>query len=428
MIITGFVKVFVLGYAPPTPTEMIQTTGDITVFLFLQAFASGCTALTGVEAVSNGVPSFTDPAPKNAKLVLTLMACVVGVTFIGVAALTDLYHITPKENVTAIASLAAAIFGNGSVFFYIFQIATVIILSLAANTAFAGMPLLLAMVAGDGYMPRQFTVRGARLNFSNGILLIFFAASVLIFAFGADTHTLLPLYASSVFVSFTISQAGMFTHWTRRKEGAWKHKALINGIGTLVCFTVCALILVTRFLDGAWLVVIIIPLLVLLMKAIKRHYDKVAADIVLKDNAKELVQRRGATKVLMPVQSLTRPFIKALNYTLSLGAQEIEFYYVGSGDGREQTLKRQLDELEIPGAHFSYDVTELRNINEVLLNHIDALEREMGPGQSLTVVMPQLTCAETCAELLHNQTSVKLKLELNKRRNVTVISVPYILK
>ena len=427
MIVTGFVKVYVLGYEPPAPQVQMQTVGDISLFLFLRAFASGCTALTGVEAVSNGVPAFKEPSARNAKLVLVLMAVVVGTTFVSVAMLTHLYHIVPQEGVTAIASLAAGIFGHSSVFFYIFQIATVIILSLATNTAFAGMPLLLAMIAQDGYMPRQFAQRGARLNFSNGVLLIFIASSVLIFLFNADVHSLLPLYATGVFVSFTISQAGMFRHWTRSKAGRWKHKAVINGIGTLICLAVCLLIAGTRFLSGAWLVVIVIPLLVLLMKRIKGHYDQVAAELRVKgDPEQELHRSAPAPKILMPVQSVNRPFLKSLNYVLSLGAEDIEFYYVSSGDGREESLRQQLEALNIPGARFVCDTTLLRNTNEVLLRHVDQLQEHMVSGQTLTVVLSQFTCTERWANTLHNQTSLQLKLQLNHRRNVTCISVPYI--
>ena len=427
LIITGFVRVFVLGYEPPPAAELAQTAGDITIFLILRAFASGCTALTGVEAVSNGVPSFREPSAKNAKLVLTLMAAIVGVTFISIAVLMDIYHVTPQENVTAIASLAAAIFGGSSVLFYVFQIATVIILSLAANTAYAGMPLLLAMVAGDGYMPRQFTQRGSRLNFSNGVLLIFICSSLLVFLFNADTHSLLPLYATGVFVSFTISQAGMFRHWTKLKTPGWRHKAVVNAIGTIICAVVCVIIAVTRFMEGAWVVVVVIPLLVMLQLKIKKHYDKVANELVIKGDASALVIKNSAPpKVIMPVQSVTRPFIKALNYVLSLGVKELEFYYVSSGDGREKKLQKELEALNIEGAHFHYDVTHLRNTNEVLLRRIDEIQSKMGSGEALTIVLPQFLCEERWGNALHNQTSVRLKLELSKRRNVTVISVPYI--
>ena len=426
MIVTGFVKIFVLGYEPPAPAEQFKTMGDISLFLFLRAFASGCTALTGVEAVSNGVPSFKEPSARNAKIVLILMALVVGSTFISIAVLTNLYHIVPQEGVTAIASLASAIFGNG-VLFYIFQIATVIILSLATNTAFAGMPLLLAMIARDGYMPRQFTQRGARLNFSNGVLLIFITSSLLIFLFRADTHSLLPLYATGVFVSFTISQAGMYRHWVKARSEGWRHKAVINGLGTLICLAVCLLIAGTRFLSGAWLVVVVIPLLVALMKKIKKHYDKVASELRIEGDPAAILRRNERpTRILMPVQSINRSFLKSLNYVLSLQPEEIEFYYVSAGDGREEQLRRQLDALEIPSSHFAFDVTLLRNTNEVLLRHVDKLQEQLRPGETLTVVLSQFVCSEAWATTLHNQTSVQLKLALNRRRNVAYISVPYI--
>ncbi len=431
LIITGFVKALVPGNIPAAAAEIRQTTQDVTLFLILRAFASGCTALTGVEAVSNGVPSFRDPAPKHAKLVLMLMACIVGFTFISVAVLTDMYHVSPQENVTAIASLAAAIFGGNSLFFYIFQIATVIILSLAANTAYAGMPLLLAMVAKDGYMPRQFTQRGARLNFSNGVLLIFFLASALIFLFKADTHALLPLYATGVFVSFTISQAGMFMHWYRRKDKGWKKKAVINALGTVICTVVCLVIAITRFTEGAWVVVVLIPLLVFFKLQIKKHYNEVAEDLKINGDPNALIHRRpanpnGIGRVVMPVQNVNKSFIKALNYAIQLGARNIEFYFVSAGDGREEQLKKQLDALNIEGSVFTYDVTQLRDFNRVLLKHIDSLADEVVSGEMLTVIIPQLVFEKKWAALLHNQTSVQLKLALDKRRNVTVVSVPYI--
>ena len=433
LIITGFVKA-ALGYAPPAQEHVAATVSDLGLFILLKAFASGCTALTGVEAVANGVPSFREPASKHAKIVLTLMACVVGTAFISVAVLTNIYHIEPKEGVTAVASLATAIFGAGNPMFYVFQIATVIILSLAANTAFAGMPLLLAMVARDGYMPRQFTQRGSRLNFSNGVTLIFFLSSLLVFIFKADTHALLPLYATGVFVSFTISQAGMFVYWNKHKGKGWRYKAIINAIGTIICFIVCFIIAMTKFMQGAWLVVILIPLLVLMKLKIKKHYNKVADELRIDGDPKDLVRWNGLTEdiqperttTVLPVQSVNKSFIKALNYVLSLGMDYIEVYFVSEGDGREKELRKELEKLEIPQLHFKSEETQLRNVNEILLNHIDSLAADLEKGEMITVILPQLVCKERWAEVLHNQTSIQLKLQLSKRRDVAVISVPYI--
>ena len=389
LIITGFVRA-ALGYEPPESAAVMETAGDVSVFLILRAFASGCTALTGVEAVSNGVPSFREPSAKNAKLVLSLMAGIVGVTFISVAVLTDIYHIVPEEGMTAIASLASAVFGSGSVWFYIFQIATVVILSLAANTAYAGMPLLLAMVARDGYMPRRYTQRGTRLNFSNGVLLIFLSASALIFLFNADTHTLLPLYASGVFVSFTISQAGMFVRWAKAKPEGWRHRAVINALGTVICAVVCLVIAITRFAEGAWVVVIIIPLFVYTMLQIKRHYSKVSDDL-----------------------------------RIGCGFEDIELYNVTSDEERALRLKKQIEELGL-GLHFVYEVTAYRNTNEVLLNHVTEEAGNLPEHQSITVMMGALVVTNPLKKFLHNQTSQRLSAQLEKNRNVNVFTVPYL--
>ena len=426
LIITGFVRA-ALGYEPPESAAVMETAGDVSVFLILRAFASGCTALTGVEAVSNGVPSFQEPSAKNAKLVLSLMAGIVGVTFISVAVLTDIYHIVPEEGMTAIASLASAVFGSGSVWFYIFQIATVVILSLAANTAYAGMPLLLAMVARDGYMPRRYTQRGTRLNFSNGVLLIFFSASALIFLFNADTHTLLPLYASGVFVSFTISQAGMFVRWAKAKPEGWRHRAVINALGTVICAVVCLVIAITRFAEGAWVVVIIIPLFVYTMLQIKRHYSKVSDDLRIgsMDEAKALVGNVRPGKVILPVQSLNRSFIKTLNCALGCGFEDIELYNVTSDEERALRLKKQIEELGL-GLHFVYEVTAYRNTNEVLLNHVTEEAGNLPEHQSITVMMGALVVTNPLKKFLHNQTSQRLSAQLEKNRNVNVFTVPYL--
>lgn len=428
LIVTGFVRVFVFGYQPPEPTAVIETAGDVTVFLILRAFASGCTALTGVEAVSNGVPSFRDPSAKNAKRVLGLMALTVGVTFISIAVLTDIYHIVPQEGVTAIASLASAVFGSGSVFFYVFQIATVVILSLAANTAYAGMPLLLAMVARDGYMPRRYTQRGARLNFSNGVLLIFFASSALIFLFNADTHTLLPLYATGVFISFTISQAGMLAHWVKLKTPGWQHKAVINALGTVVCAVVCLVIAITRFTEGAWVVVILIPLLVYVMKSIKKHYATVSADLTLRstDEARDMLRYIMPGKVIIPVQTLNRSFVKTLRCALSCGFSEIELYNVTDDEQKARRLRAQLDELDL-NAKFVYDVTAYRNVNEVLIKHVEDEAAQLHEHENLTVMMGALVVTSPLKKLLHNQTTQRLSKKLERYRNVSVFTVPYII-
>ncbi|HWQ58848.1 MAG TPA: APC family permease, partial [Clostridia bacterium] len=264
MIFAGLFKVLVWGYVPEEAVAAAAgglPLGELTLVLFLKAFSSGCTALTGVEAVSNGIPNFRHPSQKHAKQVLTLLALIVLTIFGGVCALASVYKIAPAENVTVMAQIAQRVFGAGSVMFYAVQATTAVILIMAANTAFADLPLLLSLLGRDGYMARQFSSRGARLSFSNGIILLFLVASALVALFHGETHRLIPLYAVGVFLSFTLSQAGMFKRWITRREGAWKHKALINGFGTAVTAATCVIIAVSKFTHGAWMVIVCIPLL-----------------------------------------------------------------------------------------------------------------------------------------------------------------------
>ena len=262
LIVTGLIK-YALGlYTPEQQVVAVQQAEDTLMFVMLRAFASGCTALTGVEAVSNGVPNFKEPTVKNAKTVLYAMAGFVALVFFGVSALINLYQIQPNSEATAVSQLAGAVFGRGSAMFFVVQIMTVIILALAANTAYAGMPLLTALMAKDGFLPRRLVTRGARLNFSNGILFLFASSSILVFAFNGDQHLLLPLYASGVFISFLLNQYGMVVHWIREKGNGWKIKAIINGFGTVVTGITLVVIVIVKFLSGAWVTLICIIALV----------------------------------------------------------------------------------------------------------------------------------------------------------------------
>ncbi len=251
LIITGLIK-YALGlYTPEQQVVAAQQAGDTLMFVILRAFASGCTALTGVEAVSNGVPNFKEPTVKNAKTVLYAMAGFVALVFFGVSALINLYKIQPNSEATAVSQLAGAVFGHGSAMYFAVQIMTVIILALAANTAYAGMPLLTALMAKDGFLPRRLVTRGARLNFSNGILFLFASSSILVFAFNGDQHLLLPLYASGVFISFLLNQYGMLVHWVKEKGHGWKIKAVINGFGTVVTgITLVVIVICHRYHPG----------------------------------------------------------------------------------------------------------------------------------------------------------------------------------
>ena len=279
MIVIGLIR-FTSGAYTPEQTEIVTANAqDTLIFVILRAFASGCTALTGVEAVSNGVPNFKDPSQRNAKRVLYAMAGFVALVFFGVSVLVNLYHIIPSDQETVISLLAATIFGRGSAFYFVVQIMTVVILSLAANTAFAGLPLLMAIMARDGYLPRQLVTRGSRLNYSNGILILLFTASILVLAFNGSQHHLLPLYASGVFISFLLSQLGMVVHWKNYKGQGWQFKAAVNGFGTVITGITLVIIAIMKFTSGAWVTLLLIVVLVVLMLRIKNHYQSVADDL-----------------------------------------------------------------------------------------------------------------------------------------------------
>lgn len=427
LIVTGFVKVLIFHETPAVSAAMPQYVENAGLLLFLKAFSSGCTALTGVEAVSDGIPNFREPAQKNAKRVLYLLAGLVFVIFLGISALASLYHIIPNANVTVIAMIAEAVFGNGTLLFYLVQVTTAVILTMAANTAFADLPLLLSILARDGFVPRQFMSRGSRLSFSNGILLLFFLSAALVIYFHASSHLLMPLYAVGVFLSFTLSQAGMFVRWVKRKEDKWKHKAFINGAGMVITGITCIIIAASKFLHGAWIVLICIPVLVYIMERIRRHYHYVKESLKIR-SAEELqpydLQIHG--RVILPVDSINRSFLKAYHYACSLQVREMEFYHVNTNAEATEKLQElyQQMRLDIP---LVVEDAPYRNVNEMILHHVEEAQNDLKKKESVTVILPQFVMKKKRFHALHNQTSMQLKLQLSKLRNVSVVSVPYII-
>lgn len=436
LIVVGIVRYASGSYTPAETQIVVSNAQDTLLFVILRAFASGCTALTGVEAVSNGVPNFREPAQRNAKTVLYAMAGFVCIVFFGVSLLINMYHIVPNEQATAVSQLAEAVFGSGSVLYYLVQVMTVVILTLAANTAFAGLPLLMALMAQDGYLPRRLIYRGSRLNYSNGILFLFFAAAALVVAFNGDQHLLLPLYASGVFLSFLLSQLGMVLHWVRRKGPGWKTKAFINGFGTIVTATTLVIIVIMKFLQGAWVTLLTIVLLVWLMHSIKKHYAAVSDDLTIPtieaaralllggDEPSSTPAPRG--KVILPVQTLNRSFIKVLNCASDFEGAEIEYFHVASSEEQAKKLKEQFAELGVRGT-FVYEITHYRNTEEVLLRHIEAEHAALPPHGHLTVMMASLIVRNRWARPLHNQTTQTLIRRMEQYRNVYVFQVPYLI-
>ncbi|MBW9153202.1 APC family permease [Clostridium estertheticum] len=427
LIITGVIRHFIFGYSPAPLYSIPKQIGDITIFLFLRAFASGCTALSGVEAVSNGIPNFKEPSQKNAKAVLVLLACLVLFIFGGLSFLSKIYQPVPVANVTVFAQIAQQVFGKG-IMFYIIQVTTAFVLVMAANTAYAGLPLLLSLMAQDGYVPRQFSQRGKRLSFSNGIIVLAAAAGILIIVFKGDTHLLLPLYAVGVFLSFTLSQVGMYLKWTRSKEEGWKHKSVINGLGAIVTFITVILIGITKFVHGAWLVFIIIPALVYSMGKIKDHYNKVVKQIKLSNDERPNIgiKTNNEQHVIILLGTLNKTFLKSLNCARCLSNNVVAFH-VSTDPATTEKLKAKWKEYN-PGIPLIIEHSAYRDVIEPLMNFIESEDRASKHGETVTVVISQFVITKWWHNILHNQTGYFIKSMLYKNRNVAVLTVPYIIK
>jgi amino acid transporter len=412
---------YLTGTIEPVDTPLPPNAGTqpLTTFLLLTAFANGCTAMTGVEAVSNGVPAFRPPEAKNASATLIAMATLAIVMFVGITVLAHAYKVVPTPAESGISQLGRAIFGGPNVFYYLLQAGTTLILVLAANTAYADFPRLASIVSRDRYLPRQFMNQGDRLAFSNGILVLSTFAAILIFAFRGDTQSLLPLYMIGVFVSFTLSQAGMVIHWRRTKEPGWTTSALINGFGAVVTGIVLIIVAVTKTFEGAWIVLLLIPVIVGFFKATYHHYAHVAADLTLKGYAP---QPRIHNTVLVPIGGLQRAVVEALRYAETL-SDDVRAIYVDVNPASTEQLRTDWAEW---GGHVNLVVlpSPYRSIMEPLLEYIEQTTAEKS-NDYVTVILPEFVPKRWWQHLYHNQTSLLIKGALLFRPNVVVTSVPF---
>ena len=416
------------GVSPfPTSAEAMLLSDREILFLTLKAFASGCTALAGIEAVSNGVANFRSPAQKTAKGVLSVMGIIVAVVFLGISALSSLYRIVPSNLDTVISQLGGNVFGRGSVMYFVVQIMTVVILSLAANTAFADLPHLMAMMAEDRYLPRRLIFRGSRLNYSNGILFLLLVSGALTLVFEADQHRLLPLFASGVFISFFLNQLGMLRYWRRTRGKHWLWHSAVNAVALAATSVTLIVLVVTRFVSGAWLTLLSIALLTELMLAIRRHYNRVSTDLSIPsmEDARAMLSVTRSGKAILPVSTINRAFIKTLNCALDIGFAEIELYHVGSSEARALRLKEQIDALEL-GCSFVYEITEFRNMEDLLVRHIEEEHRKLERTQHLTVIIPNLMVKNPFKQYLHNEVPRALMRRLSSYRYVYIFQVPYL--
>ncbi|HEY3374277.1 MAG TPA: APC family permease [Candidatus Aquicultor sp.] len=401
-------------------TITATTFEPITILLVLRAFASGCAALTGVEAISDGVRAFRKPEARNAKITLAWMAIILGALFFGITELAHMYHIVPNPHETVLSQLSRGIFGTTFIYFFI-QVAISLILVVAANTSFTGFPIVASLVAADGYMPRQLTNKGDKLAFSNGILSLAFFSIVLIVSFGGDTHRLIPLYAVGVFTSFTLSQAGMVKHWLTERGKGWFKKAIINGAGALTTLLVLIVIGSTKFMHGAWIVVLAVPLLFLLLLTIKKHYQRIAEQLSLVNLRPPKPVRNH---VLLCIGGVHCGTLQALRYAKMIANDgEMSVLYVNTQDGEPTDI---LNKWETHGFSTPIEVIKspYRDIIGPLINKVKEIRQE-APDDFITIVVPEFIVKRWWEHLLHNQTAFILKTRLLTTPNVIVTSVPY---
>jgi len=408
-----------LGEAPyqPHPPGL----EGIGLFLLLRAFASGCAALTGVEAVSDGVPAFKPPEARNARVVLAWLGAILITLFLGITYLAFDFGIVPKEHETVVSQLARHVFGGG-ILYYEIQAVTMLILLLAANTSFADFPRLAFFLSRDRFIPRQFSTQGDRLVFSNGIVILGSLAIALLLIFKGDTHALIPLYAVGVFVSFTLSQGSMVRRWMRVRDPGWWWRMALNGVGALVTGIVMLTIAVTKFSHGAWIVVLLIPTLVAMFLVVHRHYDEVARQLSLDDYSPPLPM---TNTVLVLVGDLHRGVVHALQYaqTLSPSAKAL---YVETDPERTRRLEERWGKWG-QGLPLIVLTSPYRSLLGPLLEYIDQLQRH-GSNHVVTIVLPEFIPARWWQQILHNQTALLIKGTFLFRKNVIVTDVPYHLR
>ncbi len=414
---------------PPQKEAVHLGTQTIGILLLLKAFASGSVALTGTEAIANGVPAFKRPEAKNAANTLIAMAVLLGVLFIGITVVADAYHVVPSEEgsggPTVIALVARVAFGNETPLFYLFQLSTALILFLAANTSYNAFPRLAALLAADGYMPRQFAFRGDRLAFSWGIVLLSGVAGLLLVGFGGVTTLLIPLYSIGVFVCFTLSQSGMVLHWLRNREPGWHWRLGLNAVGALLTLVVLGIVIFEKFSGGAYLVVILIPLLVGLMLFINSQYAASRRELAVHPDV-VVPEPRRAHRAIVPVPALNRAVVRAINVGRSM-SDDVTAVYI-SDDADASARMRRRWEKQVPGVPLVIVESPYRALTGPLIAYLDVLDRAWPPDRPSPitfVIVPEYVARHWWERLLYNQSARRLRSVLLGRPHTVVVDVPY---
>jgi amino acid transporter len=432
LIVVGLAEHFAGLLQPIAYTYVAAPATDALVsgmlaLLLLRAFAAGCTALTGIEAVSNSVSAFHQPRQRNARIVLYCLAAIVLFIFGGSVVLAQILQVLPVEGQTVISQMGAAVFGLDSPLFFVLQLATVLILFLAANTAYSDLPNLLADLARDTYMPRQFLQRGTKLSFSNGIMFIFVAASALVIFFRAQVHLLIPLYSVGVFASFSISQAGMVVKWIRDKEPAWKLKIVINVVGAIVTTVALIIVFVMKFSGGAWMLAVAIPLIMLITWRVHVHYQQVKKGVFISKKEFQARYRKSETSdsflCVVPVAGLDRSTLKMLNYANMISCNVVALN-IAFDEKSERKLRRVWEKYEIDDP-LDIVLTPFRNVVPPIEDYLEEREAAMHSGEQIVIVLTKFVVKNWYDQMLHNQTTYQLTRALQNHRNVSIMLVPY---
>jgi amino acid transporter len=423
MIAIGLYRIFVLGdtTAPPELQASAETATQLGVALLLiRAFASGAVALTGTEAIATGVPAFKPPEARNAAATLMVMAALLAILFIGITVLAANFGIVPQEHETVVAQVAAHVFGDGSIAFYLFQLFTALLLFLAANTSFAAFPRLGAILAQDGFMPRHFAFRGDRLAFSLGIVVLGVVAAALVFGFQAHTHALIPLYAVGVFIDFTISQAGMIRHWLRERPPGWHSRLAINAAGCALT-AVVAVVVTGAKAPNSLIVIFLIPVLVAMMLFIRREYEQIGFELALRPDQVVGPPRRRE-RVIVPVPGLSRAVVQAVNFGRSI-ADDVRAVHVTDSAEAADALRHNW-ERQLPGVPLVIVESPYRSLVRPFIAYLDVMAPPE-PDMITIVVLPEYVPRHWWERLLYNQTTRRVREALIGRPDTVVANVPY---